>query len=210
MVAKDVLGCGGRIEMKCKGGCLRIIKLLYSCERKDESLVEQLAKVQVRCEKKESCMVAASRRMFGNTECPGSPDAKMKMWITYRCDGGQGSSRLTGVRRCPRPAPSTASPTLAPLPGPTCPAPHGRMVSKDIPLNGGWIKILCRAGGGDRHRQRRKRQAGRQMGCIYIHKVRADCNGGDPIDAHMQLVSLNMNWGFTNDRTEILKSLKHI
>ena len=53
-------------------------------------------------------MVAASRRMFGNTECPGSPDANMKMWITYRCDGGQGSSRLTGVRRCLRPAPTTA------------------------------------------------------------------------------------------------------
>ena len=36
------------------------------------------------------------------------------------------------------------------------------------------------------------------MGCIYIHKVRAECKGGDPIDAHMHLVSLNMNGGFTN------------
>ena len=30
MVQKDVVGCGGGIEMKCPGGCLRIHKTLYA------------------------------------------------------------------------------------------------------------------------------------------------------------------------------------
>ena len=74
--------------------------------------------------------------------------------------------------------------TASPEQGGTCPSPHGGMVSKDIPLNGGWIHILCNSGG----------QVGR-AGCIFIHKVRAGCTGGNPIDAQMHLVSLNMNEG---------------
>ena len=68
--------------------------------------------------------------------------------------------------------------------GGACPTPHGGMVSKDVPLDGGWIHILCNSGG----------QVGR-AGCIFIHKVRAGCTGGNPIDAQMHLVSLNMNEG---------------
>ena len=58
------------------------------------------------------------------------------------------------------------------------------MVSKDIPLDGGWIKILCNSGG----------KVG-TPGCIFIHKVRASCSGGNPIADHMNLVSFNMNEG---------------
>ena len=100
MIQKDVLGCGGRVEMKCTGGCLRILKVLYSCSERNETILEQLRKVQDRCENKESCTVSASRGMFGNTECPDLPDGKMKMWIVFRCDGGEGTARITGARRC--------------------------------------------------------------------------------------------------------------
>ena len=100
MIQKDVLGCGGRVEMKCTGGCLRILKVLYSCSERNETILEQLRKVQDRCENKESCTVSASRGMFGNTECPDLPDGKMKMWIVYRCDGGEATARITGARRC--------------------------------------------------------------------------------------------------------------
>ena len=58
------------------------------------------------------------------------------------------------------------------------------MVSKDIPLDGGWIIIHCNSGG----------EVG-TPGCIFIHKVRAGCSGGNPIADHMNLVSLNMNEG---------------
>ena len=74
--------------------------------------------------------------------------------------------------------------TASPEQGGTCPKPHGGMVSKDIPLDGGWIKILCNSGG----------EVG-TPGCIFIHKVRAGCSGGNPIADHMNLVSLNMNEG---------------
>ena len=100
------------------------------------------------------------------------------MWITYSCDGG--TDRTT--KETPKQA--------TPLP-PTCPRQHGVMRSHDIPLNGGWINILCVAAGGDR----RKRQAGNMMmPCIFIHKVRADCqkNGG-PIQGQMNLVSWEMD-----------------
>ena len=103
MIQKDVLGCGGRVEMKCTGGCLRILKVLYSCSERNETIAEQLRKVKDRCENKETCTVSASRGMFGNTECPDFPDGKMKMWIVYRCDGGEATARITGARRCQTP-----------------------------------------------------------------------------------------------------------
>ena len=96
----DVPGCGARIELKCVGGCLRILKVLYSCEEKNQSIPEQLAKVKARCEKKESCSVSASRTMFGKSECPNTPDDDMTMWITYSCDGGKDKTKLTGKRAC--------------------------------------------------------------------------------------------------------------
>ena len=112
LVEKDVLGCGGRIELKCKGGCLTILEVLYSCNTRGESNVEQLTKVQARCEKKESCMVPASRRMFGDGECPDSPDDGMTMRILYRCDGGEQTFRnfrLTGAQSCQKTAINTTT-----------------------------------------------------------------------------------------------------
>merc|ERR1719153_813399 len=61
----DVPGCGARIELHCEGGCLRILKVLYSCKMKVQSVPAQLSKVKRRCENKESCSVSASRKMFG-------------------------------------------------------------------------------------------------------------------------------------------------
>ena len=94
----DVPGCGGRIDMRCTGGCLKILKLLYSCKEKRNSNIAQLSAVRARCENKEKCMVSASRIMFGRTECPASPDKDMVMWIVYRCDGGHDLTRLTGKK----------------------------------------------------------------------------------------------------------------
>ena len=100
MVQKDVVGCGGGIEMKCPGGCLRIHKTLYACKMRAESSAEQLEKVSALCGGKEECAVNATRKMFGNKECPGSPDNDMSLWITYSCDGGQDNTRITGPTKC--------------------------------------------------------------------------------------------------------------
>ena len=100
MVQKDVVGCGGGIEMKCPGGCLRIHKTLYACKMRAESSAEQLEKVSALCGGKEECAVNATRDMFGNKECPGSPDSDMNLWITYSCDGGHDETRITGPKQC--------------------------------------------------------------------------------------------------------------
>ena len=96
----DVPGCGARIELNCEGGCLRILKVLYSCKMKDQSIPGQLSKVKKRCENKETCSVTPSRKMFGNKECPSTPENDMVMWMTYRCDVGKDRTRLTGIKQC--------------------------------------------------------------------------------------------------------------
>ena len=96
----DVPGCGARIELNCDGGCLRIIKVLYSCKMQDQSIPAQLSKVKGKCEGKESCSITPSRDLFGYSQCPDSPDDDMVMWISYRCDGGVVNARPAGRRDC--------------------------------------------------------------------------------------------------------------
>ena len=101
MKQKDVVGCGGGIDIICTGGCLRINKLLYSCKEQAESNRKQLRKVRSLCGKKENCTVEASRELFGNDECPDSPDSEMVMWVVYVCNGGVDETKLTGPDTCP-------------------------------------------------------------------------------------------------------------
>ena len=95
MTQRDI-GGGGGIKMKCMSGCLQILKILYSCEEKDESNPEQLEFVKALCNNKEKCSVQASREVFGEEECPGTPDKNMLMWVVYRCNGGEDRTKLTG------------------------------------------------------------------------------------------------------------------
>merc|ERR1719222_1874817 len=97
---EDIVGCGGGIDMKCTGGCLEIHKLLYSCKEQNVSNEDQLKKVRDLCDKKENCTVEASRELFGNTECPDSPDSEMVMWVVYSCNGGEDKTKLTGPKTC--------------------------------------------------------------------------------------------------------------
>merc|ERR1719369_733634 len=102
MTPINVPGCGDA-ELKCLNyGCLRILKVLYSCEEKSQSNPDQLSKVKAICEKEESCVISASRKMFGNTECPNSSDSDMKMWITYSCDEGEDKTRINKKRCSPK------------------------------------------------------------------------------------------------------------
>ena len=82
------------------GGCLRILKVIYSCEDQSPENPAQLKTVQDRCEENEKCMVSASRQTFGDEVCPEAEDHKMSLWIVYRCDGGEDNTRKTGVNEC--------------------------------------------------------------------------------------------------------------
>ena len=100
---------------------MKILKTLYSCNERDQSIDNQLERVREICEDNESCVVPASREMLGEAECPGKPDKDMNLWLTYRCDGGKESNDALGPRRCPKvPSPPTrkiTAVTPAPLSG---------------------------------------------------------------------------------------------
>ena len=103
MRQETIVGCGGGLDMKCSGGCLKIHKILYSCKEQEVSNDEQLRIVQALCDKKHKCRVEASREMFGHEECPDTPDNEMIMWVVYSCDGGEDGTRLKGPKTCSQP-----------------------------------------------------------------------------------------------------------
>ena len=95
-----VLGCGGAIHLRCKGGCLEIKKILFSCTGQEEGNKRQLKQAKKQCDKKEKCTLQASRKLFGSAECPDTPDSEMKMWIVYGCHGGKLDTKITGPNMC--------------------------------------------------------------------------------------------------------------
>ena len=109
------------------------------------------------CDGKSFCRVEPTDKFFGyGVKCGGWK----RMWITYSCDGGDDDT-TKGITEL------------------ACPADRGVMKNADIPLEGGWINILCSA-----RANRNPRKP-----CIFIHKVRAGCGWGAPIAEHMKLVS---------------------
>ena len=100
----DTPGCGGRIELECKGGCIEVHKVRYSCKEIDESIAKQFQIVKEKCQNKERCEVTASRSTFGNEECRGTSESEMLLWIGYSCNGEteEDKSRVAGKKRCPK------------------------------------------------------------------------------------------------------------
>ena len=64
-----------------------------SCEAKLNNQ-EQLHLVQKFCQKKQNCQIDVSRQFFGNSQCPGTDDAGMNLWLSYSCDGGTDLTRI--------------------------------------------------------------------------------------------------------------------
>ena len=62
--------------------------MLYSCEAQSVVKLNQLELVKNDCQGKEGCKIEASREYFGDSECPGTDDAKMSLLLIYSCDGG--------------------------------------------------------------------------------------------------------------------------
>ena len=101
----------------------------------------QMRIVTEKCKHSNECRIEASREFFGNSECPGTVDAEMTLWMVYTCKGGSDMS-------------SSHEPSCKPDGG--CGGNYvtqGEMKQLDIPGCGGWAKIDCNGG------------------CISIHKV---------------------------------------
>ena len=62
-------------------------KVLYSC-REAGNNPRQRTLVKKVCQNQERCRIEVSREFFGDSECPGSNDASMKLWLVYSCHGG--------------------------------------------------------------------------------------------------------------------------
>ena len=86
--SREALGCGGSIDLHCKGGCLSIQQVSYTCSEQLTDKGDQKKLVMAKCEDQEKCFIAASRLLFGFKECPKTADHKMYLWVSYRCNSG--------------------------------------------------------------------------------------------------------------------------
>ena len=97
MLTRDLFG-QARIEFNCIGGCLTFLKILYSCSKRLAPNARQLALVRKLCDKREKCILQVSRDFFGFDECENTPENKMWLWFTYRCDGKGAKDRSKIIR----------------------------------------------------------------------------------------------------------------
>ena len=100
--------------MKCVGGCLKIVKASYYCEEKTEDNPQHRHQAMEICEDKEECTISASREIFGQSTCAGTPDNDMNVYIGYRCDGGKDSTILTRPPGCNLRTTAVATTTTVP------------------------------------------------------------------------------------------------
>ena len=106
--------------------------MLYSCKQKEETNQKQLALVKKDCQNKEACQIKASREFFGNSECPGTEDAEMALWLIYSCDGGGSDKTTSHNGTC-----STGSCNEL---------EQGEVKQVEVAGCGGWVKLDCDGG----------------------------------------------------------------
>ena len=120
----------------------------YSCKEKSENTVggtnqKQMRVMQEKCKHSNACRIEASRDFFGDSECPGTDDAEMTLWLVYSCNGD--SDKSSSHKPTCKPGTGTGTGTDA------CSAEQsdveqGEMTQVDIPGCGGWVNIDCNGG----------------------------------------------------------------
>ena len=96
---REILGCGGQIEIKCDGACIRFFHVRYNCKPGPQNYADQKA-VKDLCKGKSTCTIKANRDLFKDISCPGKPDSDMKLYLTYACKGNRDTSRVQNPPRC--------------------------------------------------------------------------------------------------------------
>ena len=87
---------------------------------------DQLSLISKKCEKTNSCRIEASRDFFGDSECTGTEDAKMSLWLVYSCNRG-GTDKTTSYQ-------------------PECDDNDGEQKQLDVRGCGAWLKLNCDGG----------------------------------------------------------------
>ena len=114
--------------------------MLYSCKEKKATNEKQLALVKKDCQNKEACQIEVTRDFFGNSECPGTDDADMNLWLIYSCNDG-GSDKTTSHKPKCKSGTGTGTDACA-----SNDVEQGEMTQVDIPGCGGWVNIDCNGG----------------------------------------------------------------
>ena len=107
--------------------------MLYSCVEKKETNQNQLALVKKQCQNEETCQIEASREFFVDSECSGTKDADMELWLIYSCNGGGSDKTTTHVHYICSHRPS-------------CDTGTGKMTQLAVRGCGGWVKLDCCGG----------------------------------------------------------------
>ena len=147
MVQHDIPSQGGSIHMRCSGGCLNILKVLYAC-KKAPTKPAHLKAVQKLCQGKEECNVKPGTKLFGRVTCRESTKRPL-MWIVYSCVGGEDETTTI--------IPNGGSTGRPGNEGKCLDQPEGPMKQEDIPGIVGWVYLRCPGG------------------CLTIHKVLYAC-----------------------------------
>jgi len=128
MVSKDIPLDSGRINIHCTGNCPIVInKAMAACNANPNPAAQtHLAIVKRLCEGKQRCSIAPTSAMFG-VHCRGW----RRMWITYSCQIGHDQTTINIKPQKPRPQVAQHCQN------------NRKMVSRDIYLDSGWIKIHC-------------------------------------------------------------------
>ena len=100
--------------MRCDRGCLKIMSASYYCKENAEDDPQHRHQAMKICEDKEECTISASREIFGQSTCAGTPDSDMNLYIGYRCDGGKDSTILTRPPGCNLRTTAVATTTTVP------------------------------------------------------------------------------------------------
>jgi len=172
MKSRDIPLDGGWININCgTGGCITLHKVMAGCSPGANIHIHKVA----HCKGKQTCNIKPTSAQFG-VNCNGW----RRMWITWSCNSGRdrtthhipprptcrpGCKGGSVCKRVGRKNVCSCNRGLS-YTGQGCAkceaAPRGgEMISRDIPLDGGWININCGTGG-----------------CITLHKVMAGCRAG--------------------------------
>ena len=102
-----------------------------------------------KCKHSNACRIKASREFFGNSECPGTDDAEMTLWLVYSCNGASDKSSSHKPTCNTDTGTGTGTGSSSEIVDGACggdDVEQGEMKQIDIPGCGGWITPTCNGG----------------------------------------------------------------
>jgi len=97
---EEIFGCGGEIDIDCKGACIRFFHVRYSCKDGAQNFAHEKT-VKDLCKGKSRCKIVASRNAFDdNYSCPGKHESQMKLFLTFSCKGTNATATIHKPDTC--------------------------------------------------------------------------------------------------------------